>query len=335
MAPPSPTQFIDAALSCTTPFALSYTDPRQKGLIKNHLRSLLQEFPTLAPSFDTFIHNDGAAVNLLNASGYLHVSHSTPPIPLTIWVHENYPSMAPVVFITSNSTYPIPFNHPFVQPSGATISPYLQTWLYPRCNLCDLVHNLVKLFSIDHPFIHSTASCSTHPYRASKMEAIDRLAGRLHYDMLFLQAKTEEEIEELSALQVEVVKRVDIATSMIIGLQHERTNLKRRVNVLAGEADVLMNWLRVHDPKSVVAVAADELEDAFEADDEESKSVLDLLAADGAMDDLIYALDKAVEEGVLSFELYIRQVRILAREQFFSRAKLVKLKGSNILHWPY
>ena len=64
--------------------------------------TLLQDYPTLNPSIDTFIHNDGTTVNLLNANGYLFVSHSSPPIAITIWLHENYPYMAPIVFVTPN-----------------------------------------------------------------------------------------------------------------------------------------------------------------------------------------------------------------------------------------
>lgn len=44
---------------------------------------------------------------------------------------------------------------------------------------------------------------------------------------------------------------------------------------------------------------------------------IDGLAADEATKDMIYALDKALEQGV---------IRILAREQFFHRDLLVKLK---------
>ena len=146
MVTASSIQFIDSALSCTTSLALSYSDPEQKWIIQKHLTSLLQDYPTLNPSIDTFIHNDGTTVNFLNANGYLFVSHSSPPIAITIWLHENYPYMAPIVFVTPNHMSKIHPNHPFVDPFGATKSAYLLvlTWQHPRCNLTDVVHNLVK-----------------------------------------------------------------------------------------------------------------------------------------------------------------------------------------------
>ncbi|CAK7346499.1 unnamed protein product [Dovyalis caffra] len=327
-------EFIDTALSCTSPFTLSYADSKQKWLIRKDLISLIQDYPSFNLSADTFNHNDGTTVNLLQATGDLRVANHTPPIPLIIWLHENYPCMPPMVFVLPNYMSPIHQDHPFVDSSGATTSPYLQTWEFPRCNLTELVHNLVKNFTLDHPFACSPAASFTHPSLVSKREALDRLSVKLHYDTIALLAQTEDEMEDLPILQEELVKRDDIITSMIIGVEHERMNLKDRVENLTNQADVLVNWLRVNDPKSVVTKAENEMDDgdAFEAGDEESRLLIDYLAADRALEDLIYALDKAVEQGVVSFDVYIRQVRVFAREQFCYKAMLVKLRGPNILH---
>ncbi|KAG5250538.1 protein ELC [Salix suchowensis] len=318
-------EFIDTALSCTSDFALSYSDSKQKWLIRKHLLSLIQDYPTFTLSTDTFFHDDGTTVNLLQATGHLHVANHTPSIPLTIWIHENYPLMPPMVYVLSYSTSSIHQDHPFVHSSGATSSPYLQTWEFPRCNLTELVHNLVRIFSRDHPFVYSPAASFTHPSLTSKMEALDRLSGMLHYDTIVLLAQTGDEMEDLYNLQPEMVKRNDIVASMIVELEHERMNLTHKVKNLMNQADVLVNWLRVNDAKS----HGKKLEDddiAFVAGDEDSRLLIESLATDRAIEDSMYALDKAVEQGVVSFDAYLKQVRMLAREQFFLRAKLVKLR---------
>ncbi|XP_031269950.1 protein ELC-like [Pistacia vera] len=329
MAPTSSIQFIDAALSCTTPFSLSYTDSEQKWLIRKHLISFLQDYPTFIPSNDSFTHNDGTTVNLLNATGYLHVSSSTPPIHLTIWVHESYPFIPPMVFISSNNANHHHHNHPFVDSCGGIASAYLQTWSYPGHNLSELVHNLVKIFSHDHPFANSSPGPTlSHPSFASKREALDRLSAMLHYDAAAVMSKTAEEIEELSILQVEMKKRAGVIENIVTELEMERKKLKERAMELGDKADVLRSWLAANDPKSFEVM--NEIEDAFEAIGEGSKIVVEKLAADKAVEDVIYALDKALEEEVVSFEIYIRQIRMLAREQFFHRDFLVKLKGWDI-----
>ncbi|OWM74516.1 hypothetical protein CDL15_Pgr005095 [Punica granatum] len=72
----SPIKFIEAALSngAGSPFGLSYSDPNQRWLIRKDLLSLLQEFPSFAPSIDTFFHNDGTSTKLLVARACLRVS---------------------------------------------------------------------------------------------------------------------------------------------------------------------------------------------------------------------------------------------------------------------
>ncbi|GLT42406.1 hypothetical protein SLA2020_164070 [Shorea laevis] len=317
-------QFIETALCCTTPCALSYTDPDKKWIIRKHLLSLLQYQPTFRPSSDTFTHNDGTTVNLLNVTGRVKVSRSTPLIPFRIWVHENYPDMAPMVFVLPDPDNPIHRNHPFVDSSGAVITPYIITWKYPKCNLSGLVRNTIKLFSHDHPFSFASASGFTDPSLASKMEAIDRLTGMIHYDILALQSKNQVEIEELSILQEELLRRAGITENLVTGLEEERRRLKQSVEELAEGTDRIANWVRFNDPKSITSVAASntgngETEEAFEAVDSESEVHLGSLAADLAIEDLMSALDRALESRVLGSETYVKEVRNLARVQFFHR----------------
>ncbi|KAK4357443.1 hypothetical protein RND71_023053 [Anisodus tanguticus] len=330
--PPSSIQFIDAALSCTSPiFAPSYTDPNQISIIRRHLISLLQKCPSLKPSIDAFAHDNGSTVNLLNVNGELQVSSSTPPIPLTIWLHESYPFVAPIVLVSTNTTYPIYNNHPFVDSnSGAISSFYLVNWKYPGCNLSELVHNLVKILSHNHPFFYSPSSDNNffHPSLASRREAVDRLSCTLHYDTMELLTKTHEEVEELSSIREQMVRRGIFAEFTVDEHENERTELKERVKILTDEADKLSSWLRVNDQSSF---SEHQIEDAFEATDENSKLLLDCLAADRATEDLIYSLDKVVEQGVVPLGTYLKQVRLLARDQFFGRAKLVKMGIS--LQW--
>ncbi|PKI32841.1 hypothetical protein CRG98_046767 [Punica granatum] len=164
----SPIKFIEAALSngAGSPFGLSYSDPNQRWLIRKDLLSLLQEFPSFAPSIDTFFHNDGTSTKLLVARACLRVSS----------IHSD---------------------HPFVDPSsGLTSRPYLSTWSHPRCSLSNLARNLVKLFLKDHPFWSSPPSSEgpANPALASKTKALDRLSGMIHYDLAVLRSTGDDEL---------------------------------------------------------------------------------------------------------------------------------------------
>lgn len=334
MSIPSPEEFIVAALEASSPYALSYSNSKHKWVILRHLLSMLQEYPGFRPSTRRFMHNDGTEVNLLCASGYLHVSNSTTPIPLIIWLHENYPVQAPLVFVSLDPMTPIHRHHPFVDTCGATFPPYLLTWKFPPCNLVGLLNNLALLFSHDHPFSYLPMMTGfSIPSLVSKKEALDRLVGMLYYDMVALLASTFEEIEELSLLQEELKRRDCITTTMISEMEQERKRLKDRLNNYAEEIDRLANWLRVTDPKPVMAMAAGnvETEDVFEID-EKSRWRLESLAADLAIEDVLHKLDNVLEQKAVSFDSYIKQVRRLAREQFLFRASEMKLNGLEIIH---
>ncbi|KVH94345.1 Steadiness box [Cynara cardunculus var. scolymus] len=314
MVSPSLVDIIDKAIFCNTVYALAYTDSDQKWLIRKHLLSLHQEFSSLYPKVGTFIHNDGTMVHLLKAEGYLNVSHLLPLVHVTIWVHEYYPHVAPMVQVTSDPTIPIRSNHPFVDPSGVTTSSYLYMWGPSGYDLLGLAYNLVKLFSLDHPFHFVSSPSISHPSYVSKMEGMDRLWWMLHYDMIALRESINDEVQNLTTLQAEMKVRVNITTDMIIGLDHEKTDLKQIVKEMTDETDVLISWLAVNKVNLSVAMGG-KLEDAFECVDDDSKWALELLAEDKALEDSMYALDKALDDGVVASEAYFRQVRSLARDQ--------------------
>ncbi|KAD6120108.1 hypothetical protein E3N88_11379 [Mikania micrantha] len=325
MALQSQVQIIDNAMFCNTEFALSYSDPDQKWLIRRHLLSLLREFSSLNPAIDTYIHNDGAMVNLLKVEGYLHISQSLPLVHVIIWVHEHYPYVAPMVQVKMDQTKPIRSNHPFVDPLGVTTSAYLHTWGPFGYDLLGLAHNLVKIFSLDHPFyIANDHPTMSHPSFVSKMECMDRLWCRLHYDIIALRENTNYEVEKLVTLENEMRMRVDFADNIIIGLDHEKTKLKQRVKEMTDESDILINWLTINKVNLSVAIGG-VVEDAFECVDDNSKNKMECVAEDHALEDLMYVLDDALGKGIVSHDTYIKQVRVLAREQFLARFKLGKL----------
>lgn len=158
--------------------------------------------------------------------------------------------------------------------------------------------------------------------------------GSIHYDVAAFTAGAERENRALAKLRAEMAERASVAEGVITrGLEEEKEMLRGKVRELTEQADVVMSWLRVN---RHVTIGDDQIEKAFEGVEADSEEVLECLAADRGVEDVIYALDKAVEEGVVSLEGYIRQVRALAREQFYHRAMLEKLRGStSLLHWHY
>ncbi|ESQ52560.1 hypothetical protein EUTSA_v10016907mg [Eutrema salsugineum] len=327
----SPIKFIEKALLATGQFALSYTDPDQKWLIRKHLISFLQDFPNFELSTDTFNHNNGTTVQLFRLEGSLRTRSTT--VQLTIWVHENYPLTPPMVFVSSNSMAPIRTNHPFVNSSGLTNSNYIETWEYPRCNLLDFIRNLRRVLANDNPFVHNGSDSDSIPTQirsVSRPEALDRLATSLHYDALAIMARSEEEIENLWKLQSEVKKRSESVTRIISDLEAEREKLKERVAKLKDDTFVLAIWVETNYLKVMNATSKDMgIEEMFQTEEDDTEDV-ESLAADEAIEDMLSALEEAWEKGEIEMGSYLRQVRVLAREQFFCRFVLCKNSNFHI-----
>lgn len=318
----SQVKFIEKALLSTGSFALSYTDPDQKWLIRKHLTSFLQDYPHFELSTDTFNHNNGAKVQLFCLEGSLRIRNSTrqlPTVQLTIWIHENYPLTPPLLFINPNSI-PIRTNHPFVSSSGFTNSRYIETWEHPRCNLLDSIRNLKKVLANDNPFVH-TDSIPTRIQSVSRTEALDRLATSLHYDVLTTVERSEKEIENLWKLQSEVKQRSESVKKIITELETERERLKVRALKLKDDSDVLATWVETNLMKPMSMDMG--IEEMFEIE-----SAVEELAGDDAIEDVLRVLEEAAARGELEIGSYLKQVRVLAREQFFIRHNRLKVELS-------
>ncbi|XP_051141582.1 protein ELC-like [Andrographis paniculata] len=314
----SPAQFIDDALFCTTQNALSYT--HHKWTIRHHLISLFHNFPFLRPSLATFTHNDGAAVKLLAASGSLPVAASAAAVPITIWVHELYPHARPIVYVDTPVLHSIHDSHPFVDRSGNTTSSYLVNWRHDRSNLTDLVRSLITLFNLSHPFCHGGLGLRFRrpPPTLSKTEALDRLTCSVYYDLRAAAAASEVEIRRLAAVQVELRDRAAVAEAVIGELAGERRALEERVEMMCEESDRVLNWVGTYGGAWV-----SDIDEVFEGLEEAAEAVAEWRAAE----DVVYALEKAVENGVLGIGEFLKQVRILGRQQFLLMDKILRVKS--------
>lgn len=133
-------------------------------------------------------------------------------------------------------------------------------------------------------------------------------------------------MDELMTIQAQLKQRDDHLKHGIRDMQKEKETLEEQLQVILTNTDVLENWLRINDkPDRKV-----EVDDVFEPSDGLSKQMLDCTSADLAVEDILYSLDKAVQEGSISVDIYLKHVRSLAREQFFHRAISTKIREAQL-----
>ncbi|CAK9140092.1 unnamed protein product [Ilex paraguariensis] len=391
-------QFLSSVLSQRGPSALPYSED-VKWLIRQHLVSVSDAYPSIQPKTAVFTHNDGRTVNLLQADGTVPMIFQdvTYNIPIIIWLMESYPRHPPLVFVNPTRDMIIKRPHSFVNPSGVVSIQYLQSWVYPSSNLVDLARNLSHFFGRDPPLyaqrrptpnstnpnpsfasqnngssvvsLNSASVGSTRPaipprtYPPSpygsgsggggggripppspqrpavaatedptevfKRNAINKLMESLHSDIGALRKTREAEIDGLSTAQMVLRQREEQLLKGLREMQDEKEGLEQQLQMVLTNTDVLEGWLRDNEAK-MAKMGNVNVDDAFEPCDILSKQMLECSTSDMAIEDVIYSMDKAVQEGAVPIDQYLRTVRLLSREQFFHRATASKVRAAQM-----
>ncbi|KAL6957092.1 hypothetical protein U1Q18_034805 [Sarracenia purpurea var. burkii] len=379
-------QFLSSVLSQRGPSALPYSED-VKWLIRQHLVTLTDAYPSLQPKTATYTHNDGRTVNLLQAEGTVPMLFQgvTYNIPVVVWLMESYPRHPPLVYVNPTRDMIIKRPHSFVNPSGIVSIPCLQNWVYPSSNLIDLARDLSHYFARDPPLysqrrpnpnptpnfapaggssvISSSGSGSAgtarpaipprsypqspygsgripppspqrpaateDPTEVFKRNAINKLVESLNGDIGALRKTKETEMEGMFNAQAVLRQREEQLAKGLREMQGEKEALEQQLQMVLMNTDVLEGWLRENEGKMGNMRNVD-VDEAFECCDSLSKQMLECTASDLAIEDVIYSLDKAVQEGSIPFVKYLRNVRLLSREQFFHRATASKVRAAQM-----
>ncbi|KAJ1265078.1 hypothetical protein BS78_08G050600 [Paspalum vaginatum] len=313
---------VDAALA-------PYEHPDLRWLVRQHVLAVLEEYPTLSPSVDTYTSESGASAVLLNARGLLAVPSAPPPVLLTLWLPRKYPYAAPIVyaFPAAPSSASLARDHPFVDHRTGRVRrtlPYLEDWSVPRSSLTGLVRSLAEVLRVCH--VLTTASCgfvngatarSATPAEEERRRMhtilVDELAATLGRDTADFRGRVDQDVHAMSSLQATLRARAGAVDRAVRDLEDERTRLERAVTASLAHRGQLISWLRSAKwPPSDAAAAL-----APRAAAGDAPRWVESKASELAVDDTMDALGHALANGELSFQEYIRHVKILARQQFF------------------
>ncbi|KAL3690517.1 hypothetical protein R1sor_016826 [Riccia sorocarpa] len=390
-------QFLNSVLSQRGPNALPY-DEAVKWNIRQHLLTLLQDFPGLQVKTANFTHNDGRTVNLLQADGTIPMYFQDVKynIPIVVWLLESYPRTCPLVYVTPTRDMIIKPRHPYVDASGMVNIPYLQQWVFPRSSLVELVQSASLLFGQDPPLysrpavvphirpppsmpptpsfhgmnpMHAGSTAASpvvqpvppsaglfnpvpqasartqyppygqhsptattmlqqqvprpeNPTEVFRRNAINALTERVNRDTATLLRQGQTEMDGLFHTQALLNQRAEQVEKGSRELQLEREGLEQQLQLLLTNTDVIESWLKMND-RGMMDV---EIDDIFEPTDVLSKQMLECTSGDLAIEDILYSLDRAVRDGAIPFDAYLKHVRILAREQFVLRATTSKIR---------
>ncbi|GLJ20421.1 hypothetical protein SUGI_0370940 [Cryptomeria japonica] len=354
-------QFLNRVLSQRGSSALPYEEDLQCH-IRQHLLSLMQAFPNLIVQPEMFTHNDGRTVDLLKAEGTIPVLYKqvTYNIPVRIWLLEQYSKHPPLVYVTPTRDMEIKRGHILVDPSGLVSCPYLKDWAFPSSNLVEMVNNLSFLFGKSPPVYTTMQSAaqnqnnhvgghgalvshskqkrlapeprgkrSSHKARDEQIQKtalMNKLVETFHKDMAELTKTMEMEMEGLLSIPGVLKQRGEQAEKGIGELQEEKEKLEQQVQSILACSDELETWLQEKESKESNL----SIDHVCQPCDVLSNQMLESTSADLAIEDILYCLDKAVQDGAITVKDYLKNVRTMSREQFFNRAMSIKVSAAQL-----
>lgn len=84
-------------------------------------------------------------------------------IPVSVWLPEQFPWTAPILYVVPTPDMIIKPRHSFVDPSGLAMTPYLRHWTYSQSNLCDMAHDTSIQFGQDPPLFSKPPGWTSSP----------------------------------------------------------------------------------------------------------------------------------------------------------------------------
>ncbi|XP_022765691.1 protein ELC-like [Durio zibethinus] len=164
-----------------------------------------------------------------------------------------------------------------------------------------------------------------------KRNAVNKLVEVVHGDISGMRKAREVEMEGLFSAQAVLRRREEEINKGLKEMQDEKEGLEQQLQVVLMNTDVLDSWVRDNEGKTKnLGESNVDVDEAFHCVDVLSKQMLDCTAADLAIEDVVYSLDKAVQEGAVPFDQYLRNVRLLSREQFFHKATAAKVRAAQM-----
>ncbi|KAF6144379.1 hypothetical protein GIB67_024606 [Kingdonia uniflora] len=168
------------------------------------------------------------------------------------------------------------------------------------------------------------------PNEVYKKNAINKLLESLHGDVAVLRKNREAEMEGLFGAQSVLRQKQEQLSRGLKEMQDEKEGLEQQLQMVLMNTDVLEAWLRDNEGKTGVSKGSFGVDEVFQPCDVMSKQTLECTASDLAIEDAIYSLDKAIQEGSIPADQYLKSIRSLSREQFFQRALCAKVRAAHL-----
>lgn len=272
-------------------------------------------YRNLHPAVDNFTVRDGVVKRLIVLRGTVQVPCSTftYTVPLAVWVMPYHPRGPPLVFVHASGDMELSSKHPHVDStSGLVYSAYLSQWQATRSTLQGAVGAIIEHFASTAP-----------PLRHSSLDHAERHALIATLSRRAAATLAHRHTAATATAQSLLASRHQLLTSCELSRTVRWTNLSTTLLELRQRADALRAWLHLHPSPEAGATVDERTQPRLVV----QQQLISSSAHDNAISDALDQLDEAMSVNQVPHDEYIRSIRRLARDQFFVRALLLKLKS--------
>ena len=257
----------------------------------------------------------------LSVVGTLVIRYRGTPynLPIELVINAGYPRRPPKAFVRPTPDMMIRDRHAHVDGSGVVYLPYLSSW-QPRCDLVRLVQEMSTTFGNDPPLfarpqnqpVQRIPTTPISPSVQIKQDATVRVRRAATLRLAQLKAAIDVELKAQQKLHA----LTDSAAETERRASQSRRAADAAVLELGTAQDSLRRWYAAtYEDPPVPSLKGDA----------DAAALLAALARANAAEDALYELDAALADGRVGFDDFIRDVRRLARKQFFDKMRAAKI----------
>ena len=258
----------------------------------------------------------------LSVVGTLVIRYRGTPynLPIELVINAGYPRRPPKAFVRPTPDMMIRDRHAHVDGSGVVYLPYLSSW-QPRCDLVRLVQEMSTTFGNDPPLfarpqnqppVQQIPTTPISPSVQIKQHATLRVRRAATLRLAQLKAAIDVELKAQQKLHA----LTDSAAETERRAAASRRAADAAVLELGAAQDSLRRWYAAtYEDPPVPSLNGDA----------DAAALLAALARANAAEDALYELDAALADGRVGFDDFIRDVRRLARKQFFDKMRAAKI----------
>lgn len=312
---------------------------------------------SLAPKAGRLISNTGSESTLLLFGGTLAINYrgSQYNIPVDIYLCETYPDAPPVCYVRPTPDMMVKPGHRHVDAEGKVYLPYLHDWRAQTHNLVELCTVMASVFQSQPPVFSRPsvgASAATRPaarpaatsasasasvslggtplspppptYESVATEndiAVRDLTAQLQRRLQQFYSSARQQIDAEFAKQARLQQGQTAIRVAMNDLRDQKSALEKHQSTASAKCEALERW----SCEQEAAGARVEPDDLIVANDVNSKQMVELVSESAAIEDALYYLDRALSQGAIDVETFLREVRKLARRQFLCKAHIRKV----------